>query len=217
MATHTAQKFKIRENMTILTIGAPKGIEKSWSPLPAGVHFTELVGKADQVHWFVKTKREMEKGIKKTLALVKDDTICWIFYPKGSSGMQTDLNRDNGWEELLKHDMQWINLLSFDDTWSAFGMRKKTEADRKKETRPKTRPVFDYVDPKTKTIKLPDDFAAALKKSKKEMDFFNTLSFTNKKEYIEWIVSVKREETRQTRVKESVERLSKGWKNPANR
>ena len=217
MATTTAQKFKIREHMTILTIGAPNGIEKSWHELPAGVHFTEMTKKADQVHWFVKTKSEMEKGIKKIIGIVRGETICWIFYPKGSSGMQTDLNRDNGWEELMKHDMQWINLLSFDDTWSAFGMREKTEADRKKEAKPKTRPVFDFVDPKTKTVRLPEDFEKLLKKSNKEAEFFDALSFSNKKEYIEWIVTAKKEETRQTRVKESVERLGKQWKNPANR
>ena len=156
--------------------------------------------------------------MKKVLSLVKDDVICWIYYPKGSSKIQTDLTRDKGWDELLKHkEMQWISLISFDDTWSTFAMRLKKDADKKKEAKPKDRPVFEYVDPITKTVKLPEDFASALKKSKKQESFFNALSFTNKKEYIEWIVTAKREETRATRVKESVERLGKEWKNPANR
>jgi len=43
----------------------------------------------------------MEKELKKVLRLVKDDVVCWIFYPKGSSKIQTDLTRDKGWEELL--------------------------------------------------------------------------------------------------------------------
>ena len=63
--------------------------------------------------------------------------------------------------------MQWISLISFDDTWSTFAMRLKTEADKKKEAKPKERPVFDYVDPITKSVTLPDDFAAALRKAKK--------------------------------------------------
>jgi hypothetical protein len=159
----------------------------------------------------------MEKELKKILTLIKDNIICWIFYPKGSSRIQTDLTRDKGWDQLLKHDMQWISLISFDDTWSAFGIRQKTEAYKKKDAKPKERPVFDYVDPKTKTVRLPDDFAAALRKNKKQEAFFNTLSFTNKKEYIEWIVTAKREETRNERVKGSMERLGKEWKNPANR
>ena len=72
------------------------------------------------------------------------------------------------------------------------------------------------VDPKTKEVKLPDDLSSALKKNKKQSDFFSTLSFTNKKEYIEWIVTAKREETRNERIKGTIERLGKSWKNPRN-
>ncbi len=65
-------------------------------------------------------------------------------------------------------------------------------------------------------MNLPGDFAEVLKKNKKAEDFFQTLSFTNKKEYVEWIVTARREETRQERVKGTIERLEKGWKNPRN-
>jgi uncharacterized protein YdeI (YjbR/CyaY-like superfamily) len=66
-------------------------------------------------------------------------------------------------------------------------------------------------------VTLPDDFAKALKKNKQQHIFFNALSFTNKKEYLEWIVTAKREETRTERIKGSLEKMEKGWKNPANR
>jgi putative transposon-encoded protein len=217
MALTTAQKLKIKEGNTILAINAAADYAKSLSPLPASAKIIDSGKSFDQVHWFVKDKAQMEIELKKVLPLIKDNIICWIFYPKGTSKIQTDLTRDKGWEELLKHDMQWISLISFDDTWSAFGMRQKTKTDKKKEDKSKERLIFDYVDPKTKTVKLPDDFAAALKKNKKQEIFFNTLSFTNKKEYIEWIVTAKREETRNERVKASVERLGKEWKNPSNR
>lgn len=217
MASTVVQKLKIKEGDIILALNAPKDYKKSLSTLPAGAKITDAGKNANQLHWFVKNKDQMEKELKKVLPLIKGDTICWIFYPKGTSKIQTDLTRDKGWDELLKHDMQWISLISFDDTWSAFGMRQKTAADKKKEQTPKERPIFEYVDPKTKTVKLPDDFGAALKKNKKQESFFNTLSFTNKKEYIEWIITAKREETRNERLKSSIERLGKEWKNPANR
>ena len=66
-------------------------------------------------------------------------------------------------------------------------------------------------------VRLPDDVAAELKRNKKESAAFDSLSFTNKKEYLEWIVTAKREETRNERIKGTIERLGKGWKNPANR
>ena len=217
MASTTSQKLKIKDGDTIVAINAPADYKKSLGPLPKGVKITDTTKSFNQVHWFVKDKAQMEKELKKVMALIKDHIICWIFYPKGASKIQTDLTRDKGWDELLKHDMQWISLISFDDTWSAFGMRQKSEADKKKDKQPKERPIFDYVDPVTKTIKLPTDFEGALKKNKKEQVFFDSLSFTNKKEYIEWIVTAKREETRNERIKQSIERLSKEWKNPSNR
>ena len=104
----------------------------------------------------------MEKGVNKILKLLKPDIVCWIYYPKGTSSIQTDLTRDKGWEILLKHkEMQWLSLISFDDTWSSFGMRLKNEADKKKEAKPTVRLIFDYVDPTKKTVKLPDDLASA--------------------------------------------------------
>jgi uncharacterized protein YdeI (YjbR/CyaY-like superfamily) len=95
-------------------------------------------------------------------------------------------------------------------------MRSKTDADKKKDTQPKEREMFNYIDTQKKIVTLPDDLATVLKKNKKANEFFQTLSFTNKKEYVEWIVTAKREETRNERIKGTIERLEKGWKNPRN-
>src|SRR5690349_19669571 len=155
-ATPTAQKLKIKPGFRILTINAPSDFKKNLGPLPPGVTITDKGKDYNQVHWFVKDKTQMEKELNKILPLVKSDVVCWIYYPKGTSKIQTDLTRDKGWDILLKHDeLQWISLISFDDTWSSFGMRLKTEADKKKESKPKERPIFDWVDPKNKTVKLP--------------------------------------------------------------
>ena len=217
-ATSTAQKLRIKENYTLFTINAPADFKKNLGLLPDGVKISGSAKNYNQVHWFVKDQAQMKEELNNVLSLVKDDVVCWIYYPKGTSKIQTDLTRDKGWDELLKHQqMQWISLISFDDTWSAFGMRLKTEADKKKEAQPKEREIFKYIDAQKKIIYLPDDFAAALKKAKKQEAFFNSLSFSNRKEYVEWIVTAKREDTRATRVKESIERLEKEWKNPANR
>jgi len=217
MATSTAQKLKIKENSTLLTINAPGDFKKNIGDLPKGVKISPDTKSYNQVHWFVLNKAQMDKELDKVVKLIKDDVTLWIYYPKGTSKLQTDLTRDKGWDNLLKHDeLGWISLVSFDDTWSTFGSRLKTEADKKREEKPRERPIFDYVDPKTKSVRLPDDLADALKKNKKQEGFFNTLSFTNKKEYIEWIITAKREETRIDRVNGTIERLGKQWKNPRN-
>lgn len=195
MATTLSKKLRIQENATLLTINAPADFKKTLNDLPDGANISTTAKSYDQVHWFVKTKEQVEKEMNKVLKMLKDDVIVWVYYPKGTSGIQTDLTRDKGWESLLKedHELTWINLISFDDTWSVFGFRKKTAADKKKaEAKPAQREIFNWVNPATKEIKLPGELIAAFKKNKKQQAFFETLSFSNKKEYIEWIVTAKR-------------------------
>lgn len=218
MANSISQKLRIKEKYTLLTLNAPADFKKGLAELPQGVKIITLGKDYDQVHWFVFNKAQLEKEMSKVMKLVKDDVIVWVYFPKGTSKIQTDLTRDKGWDCLLSEGdkLTWISLISFDDTWSVFGFRTKTEADKKKEPKPKVREIFNWVDPKTKEVKLPDDFATALKKNKKAAATFDSLSFTNKKEYIEWIVTAKREETRMERINGTIERLNKGWKNPRN-
>jgi hypothetical protein len=217
MATSTSQKLKIKENFTLLTINAPADFKRNIGELPRGVEISPDSKQYNQVHWFVMNKAQMDKELTRVLNLLKDEVTLWIYYPKGTSKLQTDLTRDKGWENLLKHDeLGWISLISFDDTWSTFGSRLKTDTDKKREERARERAIFDYVDPKTKSVRLPDDLAKALRKNKKQEEFFNALSFTNKKEYIEWIITAKRQETRDERVRGTIERLAKLWKNPRN-
>ena len=217
MPNTLAQKLRIREGSKLLPINEPPDFKSKLGLLPPGVKISASEKQPDQLHWFVKDKAQMERELKDVMKRVKGDVICWIYYPKGTSKIQTDLTRDKGWEALLEHkELQWLSLISFDDTWSTFACRLKTEADKKKELNAKPREIWNYVDPVKKTVRIPEDLESSLKKSKKANEFFKTLSFSNKKEYIEWVVTARREETRRDRVKGSVERLEKGWKNPRN-
>lgn len=217
MATSLAQKFKIKEGFTLRTINAPADFKKQLGALPNEVTITSSGKNFQQVHWFVLNKAQLDKELPKVMPLVKGDVLCWCYYPKSSSNLQTDLTRDKGWDNLLQHEeFHWISLISFNDTWSAFAFRQKTDADVKKEAKPKERPILDYIDPKQKIVRLPDDLNALLTKNKKAGSFFDSLSFTNKKEYVEWVVTAKREETRKQRVTDTLDRLLKGWKNPRN-
>ena len=212
-------KMRLNENDVIATVNAPVGFEKSIEPLPKGVRIIKGLDKTyNFIYWFVKTRTEVEHQLEMVINAMKDDTIVWAFYPKGTSGVQTDLTRDKGWDKMMKReDLTWISMISYDDTWTAFAFRKKTAQDKKREAPPKERLIFQYADSKTKTIRLPDDMAATLSKNKKAKQHFDALSFSNRREYVEWILTAKREETRAARLKGMVEKLEKGWKNPGGR
>lgn len=219
MPATLAQKLKIRAGFTLRTLNAPADFESQLGGLPEEVTVSATARRYDQLHWFVRDRAQLERDLEKVLGLLKETVVGWIYYPKGSSKIQTDLTRDRGWEALMaQEDMHWISLISFNDTWSAFGMRRKTAADLKKDGRPKPeRAIFNYIDAKARTIRLPEDLAAALKKTPAAKTFFDTLSFSNRKEYVGWIVSAKRDDTRARRVEETLERLGKEWSNPNRR
>jgi len=70
--------------------------------------------------------------------------------------------------------------------------------------------------PKKRALSVPDDLAGALKKNRKAGAAFAAFSPTNQRDYIEWIVDAKREETRDKRIAQAVEWMAEGkprnWK-----
>ncbi len=219
MANSIADKLRIKPQYTLLTLHAPADFKKGLGTLPAGVRITDSGKNYDQVHWFVLNKAQLEKEMSKVMKLVKPEITIWVYYPKVSSRIQTDLTRDKGWDCLLAESdkLTWINLVSFNDAWSVFGFRAKTEADKKKEAKGKPeREIFKWANSATKEIRIPDDLAAALKKNKQLADYFHSLAFSHRREYVEWIVTAKKEETRKARIDGTLERLGKQWKNPRN-
>ncbi len=59
---------------------------------------------------------------------------------------------------------------------------------------------------------MPPAFSARLKRSKKAAAFFSTLSPSCQKQYIVWIATAKRPETRKRRLDEAIELLKRGEK-----
>lgn len=68
-----------------------------------------------------------------------------------------------------------------------------------------------------RVVEIPDDLASLLKKNPAEKEFFDSLSFTNRKEYARWITDAKREETRSARLQKIIEFLNLKRKNPTDK
>jgi uncharacterized protein YdeI (YjbR/CyaY-like superfamily) len=67
-----------------------------------------------------------------------------------------------------------------------------------------------------KELIVPTDLSAALKKNKKAHATFEAFSYSNKKDYVEWITEAKTDATRETRLETALEWMSEGksrhWK-----
>lgn len=70
--------------------------------------------------------------------------------------------------------------------------------------------------PENKEVAVPDDLMASLKKNKKALATFEKLTYSYRKEYVEWITDAKTEATRLKRLKTAIEWMAEGksrnWK-----
>jgi hypothetical protein len=119
-----AKKMKLKPGTRAIVIGAPNGYLAKLNPIPEGSHlYQELDGQFDWVQVFARNQAELKAALPNILKALRPQSILWITFPKGSSKIQTDLTRDQGWEMVQKADLKWINLVSVDETWSAFSLR----------------------------------------------------------------------------------------------
>ena len=62
-------------------------------------------------------------------------------------------------------------------------------------------------DDEPRVVEIPEDLKEQFDKNKEVKDFFDTLSYTNKKSYVQWITSAKKKETRERRLNETMNML----------
>ena len=70
------------------------------------------------------------------------------------------------------------------------------------------------LDDQPRDVTLPDDFAAVLDADPEARAPFESLSYTNRKEYVDWLEGAKRAETRQRRLDQVASLLKAGRRTP---
>jgi hypothetical protein len=128
-----AKKIKLKPGLKAAIINAPEAYVDSLKH-DSDVS-TTLRGKFDWIQIFVWNKAELDALAPKAARALKPESLLWISFPKGSSRIQTDLTRDTGWDGIQALDLKWINLVSVDETWSAFGMRPYREGEKRQSFR----------------------------------------------------------------------------------
>ena len=93
-----SKKLFLREGYVVLLVNAPADYEEKLGEVPEGVSFVESrVEPVDFIHLFIKDREELEENLEGLKPLLKPKGLLWVSYPKGSSGVKTDVNRDSIW------------------------------------------------------------------------------------------------------------------------
>jgi len=69
-------------------------------------------------------------------------------------------------------------------------------------------------DVEPREVEVPEDLARALGEDRAASQAFEGLSYTHRKEYVQWVVEAKRPDTRRRRVERTIEMLRGGTKHP---
>jgi len=69
-----------------------------------------------------------------------------------------------------------------------------------------------WEDKKERVVIVPEDVQELLNQNRKAKEFYDSMSYTHKKEYIRWIADAKKQETRERRKGKMIEMLLEGKK-----
>jgi hypothetical protein len=90
------------------------------APLPDGAEVTQRAhGHFDVVQAFVRTKADVDKRAAVVVKSAKPGGVIWLCWPKQSSHVETELNRDVLFEHAQRHGLRAVSNVSIDETWSA--------------------------------------------------------------------------------------------------
>ncbi len=119
-----AQKLLIKENYKILFINEPDNYRAILGELPENVSvLTERDRSADFIQLFVTSKKELVERLNEIKPIMSPGGLLWVKYPKGTSGIKTDINRDIIRKYAQSIGLNSVAMISVDDTWSALRLK----------------------------------------------------------------------------------------------
>ncbi len=120
-------KLAIKENSVVVLVEAPEDFEHTLGDLPLGAKLNRNgKGKRDITLWFVRSTKELDRGMER---IVKD--VCegklWIIWPKKASGIQSGVSEPLVQKSGLAAGLVDFKICAVDQTWSGllFTKRKK--------------------------------------------------------------------------------------------
>jgi hypothetical protein len=215
-----AKKLQMKPGKHWLLFNAPANYLPILEPLPEETKISfEAKGNFDGIQLFVKDSAELIENLKLIAPVLATDTILWIIFPKKSSGIKTDLEMMSGWEVGKIYGLKPVAAISVNEVWTS--LRFKPEDQIKisdgRNDNIRQNEYSAYIDVDNKIITLPDEIKTILQQNTQALANYEKLSYSNKKEYVLWILTAKQEKTRTERLEKMVDKLAAGKKNPSEK
>ena len=182
------EKLQLKDEKNLLIQGLPSTIEKQFVKISFAKNVTPLlkIRKIDFALVFAISHKQLKDILKEIVPALHEDAKLWIAYPKVSSKIVSDLTRDCNWECISQLGFESVRLITLDSIWSAMRFKKSDQIKR-----PVIVEDIPVVNMAERTITTPAELEELFSKNISAKAFFDTLSFTNRKEYITWITGAK--------------------------
>ena len=209
------EKLQLKDERNLLIQGLPSTIEKQFIKLSFAKNITPLlkIKKIDFALVFAISKIQLKDILQDVLPSLQEDAKLWIAYPKVTSKIVSDLSRDCNWECVAPLGLEGVRMISLDPVWCAMRFKKKVQSTQLNDDLA----YSQFINPETKNISAPPELKRLFSKHQEAKAFFDTLSFSNKKEYVVWITGAKKEETKTARLEATIDKLTNGRKNPSDK
>jgi hypothetical protein len=219
MLQNLLEKLQLSEEKNVLIQGLPSSIEKQFVKLAFAKNLTPLLKtrKIDFALVFAVSQYQLRSILSEVIPALHENAKFWVAYPRTTSKIVTDLNRECSWNCIRSVGFDSLNEVSLDHVWSAIRFQKLAPV---RPTVKVSSPMFasnDGINFQTHMVTPPEYFEKELKRSKVAHRFFEALSHTSQKEYVSWITNAKRDETRTRRMEVAIDKLIAGKRSPAEK
>ncbi|MEO1436081.1 MAG: hypothetical protein AAFV80_11140 [Bacteroidota bacterium] len=125
------KKMNLKAHAPILVLDAPEVFLPSIQNMEGltDIHQSPQKGvRYDYYLAFVEQQIDLDKRILELPELITEgDTVVWFAYPKKSSKKyQSNITRDQGWQDLGLLQFEGVRSVAIDQDWSALRFRKVT-------------------------------------------------------------------------------------------
>lgn len=126
MSQTILEKLQISNEKNILIQGLPSSIEKQFNKLSFAKNLTPLLRarKIDFALVFAVSENQLNCILDDIMPALKDESRLWVAYPKLTSKITTDLNREGSWNKLANADYESAELVSLDHVWHAVSFKR---------------------------------------------------------------------------------------------
>ncbi len=214
------EKLQLKEEKNLLIQGLPSSVEKQFAKLSYNKNLTPLLKsrKVDFALIFAINQFQLNNILKEVFSALHPECKLWIAYPKTTSKIVSDLNRDASWEVLSDNEYEAIRQVTLDHVWTAMRFKKFDQIPNKDRSFAEFKVSNIKVDDfEKRLIALPIELDKLFSHNEEAREFFTSLTIINQKEYLSWIQGAKKEETKLKRLEATMEKLMAGKNNPSEK